>query len=123
MKDTTILIAEDDPSSSELLTEMLEMDDYTVEVAATAVEVLDALRGRRFSAVLLDLTMPGMSREQFIEGLCDLPSPSPFIVFSARPTQEVREIADSLHATAVLPKPSDVDQMLATIARVARPSA
>ena len=123
MKDATILVAEDDLNSSELLTEMLEMDDYTVEVAATAVEVLDALRARRFSAVLLDLTMPGMSREKFIEELCDLPSPSPFIVFSARPAQEVREIADTLRATAVLLKSSDVDHMLATIARVARPSA
>ena len=58
----TILVAEDDPSSSEMLAEMLQMADYTVETAETAEEVLAALRERRFAAVLLDLTMPGMTR-------------------------------------------------------------
>ena len=121
MTGATILVAEDDVSSSELLTEMLEMDDYTVEVAATAREVLHALRARRFSAVLLDLTMPGMSRDELIEGLLALPSPSPFIIFSAVPGPEVLEIAKTIRAAAVIPKPSDMDQMMATIARVARP--
>lgn len=120
MRGATILVAEDDPSSSEMLTEMLQMDDYTVEVAETAGKVINALRERRFAAVLLDLTMPGMTRDELVEELRGLPAPSPLIVFSARPAPEVREIADQLHAAAVLPKPSNVDQMLATIGRVAR---
>jgi two-component system phosphate regulon response regulator OmpR len=123
MTGETILVAEDDESSSDMLTEMLQMDDYTVEVAETAGKVLATLRERRFAAVLLDLTMPGMTREELIEGLNGLPAPSPLIVFSARPAQEVREIADRLQAAAVLPKPSNVDQMLATIGRVARGAA
>lgn len=120
MKGATILVAEDDPSSSEMLAEMLQMVDYTVETAETAGQVLTALRERRFAAVLLDLTMPGMTREELIEALAGLRSPSPLIVFSARPAPEVREIAERLHAVAVLPKPSGVDKMLATIDRVAR---
>jgi two-component system phosphate regulon response regulator OmpR len=123
MRGTTILVAEDDPSSSEMLTAMLEMDDYAVEVAETAASVVAALRERTFAAVLLDLTMPGMTREELIEAIRALPAPSPLIVFSARPAPEVREIADRLHAAAVLPKPSGVDQMLATIDRVARGAA
>lgn len=122
MRGATILVAEDDPSSSEMLREMLEMEEYAVEVAETAVEVMAALRDRRFAAVLLDLTMPGMTRAELVEALRGLPAPSPLIVFSARPAPEVREIADQLHAAAVLPKPSGVVQMLATIGRVARPA-
>jgi two-component system phosphate regulon response regulator OmpR len=123
MRGTTILVAEDDPSSSEMLKEMLEMEDYDVEVAETAGDVLDALRARRFGAVVLDLTMPGMSRERLIEGLCDLPSPSPLIVFSARPAREVQEISARLHAAAVLSKPIGLEQMMATIDRITRRAA
>ena len=123
MTGETILVAEDDQSSSEMLKELLEMGEYTVEVAETAGEVVAALRARGYAAVLLDLTMPGMTREALVEALCSLPSPSPLIVFSARPAPEVRDIADRLHAAAVLPKPSNIDVMLATVDRVARHAA
>ncbi len=118
MKGETILVAEDDESASEMLTEMLHQDNYEVEVAETAGEVIAALNERSFSAVLLDLTMPGMTREELIEALRALPTSPPLIVFSARPATEVREIADRLQAAAVLPKPTGVDQMLETIDRV-----
>jgi len=52
MTGETILVAEDDESSSEMLREMLEQDDYTVEVAETAGDVVNALRARGFAAVL-----------------------------------------------------------------------
>jgi two-component system phosphate regulon response regulator OmpR len=120
MRDAIILVAEDDPSTSEMLGEMLEMNDYTVDVADTARRVLAALRERRFAAVLLDLTMPGMTREELVEGLLGLPAPSPLILFSARPAPEVHALADRLHAAAVLPKPSSLNEMLATIDRVVR---
>ena len=123
MTRVAILVAEDDASSSEMLRELLEQDDYTVEVAETAGDVVGALRARGFAAVLLDLTMPGMTREELVEALCSLPAPSPIIVFSARPAPEVRAIADRLRAAAVLPKPSNVDLMLATIHRVAHRAA
>jgi DNA-binding response OmpR family regulator len=123
MTGETILVAEDDESSSEMLRELLEQEDYTVEVAESAGAALRALRARGFAAVLLDLTMPGMTREELVEALCSLPAPSPIIVFSARPAPEVRELADRLHAAAVLPKPCNIDQVLVTIARVARRAA
>lgn len=123
MTHKAILVAEDDASSSEMLRELLEQDGYTVEVAETAADVLGALRARGFAAVLLDLTMPGMTREELIVALCSLPAPSPIIVFSARPAPEVRDIADRLRAAAVLPKPSNIDLMLVTIDRVARRAA
>jgi CheY-like chemotaxis protein len=115
-----ILIAEDDPSSSEMLAEMLEMEHYTVEVAKTAFATVAALRERRFAAVLLDLTMPGMTHEELVAALRGLPAPSPLIVFSACPTMEIREIGSRLGAAAVLPKPSGMVQLLATLDRVTR---
>ena len=123
MTGETILVAEDDQSSSEMLKELLELSEYTVEIVETAREVVAALRARVYAAVLLDLTMPGMTREALVEALCGLPAPSPLIVFSARPAPEVREIADRLHAAAVLPKPSNIDAMLAIINRIVRRAA
>lgn len=120
MKGENILLAEDDPSAIEMLGEVLALDDYAVEVVDAAHPCIDALRERRFAAVLLDLSLPGMTQEEMFTALLDLPHPSPLIVFSARPAEEVGSIAARLHAAAVLTKPSNVDYMLATIARVAR---
>jgi DNA-binding response OmpR family regulator len=123
MRGTTILVAEDDPSTREMLAEMLEMEGYAVEVAEDAETVIGALSERRFAAVMLDLSMPGRTREELVVGLCGLPSPSPFIVFSARPGPEIQEIAARLHAAAVIPKPTALGEMMATIHRVTRQAA
>ena len=117
----TLLVAEDDAGSSQMLGEMLTDDGYDVELALTAGDVVSALRDRQFSAVLLDLTLPGMTRTELVEALRGLPPRSPLIMFSARPAPEVRAIAELLGAVAVLPKPSGMDDLLAAVGRVARP--
>jgi len=122
MSRPTLLVAEDDPGSNEMLREMFEAAGYEVELAQTAREVVAALRDRRFAAVLLDLTLPGMTRHELVDALRGLPARSPLIVFSARPAAEVRAIADLLGAVAVLPKPSGMDELLATLAGVAGPA-
>jgi DNA-binding response OmpR family regulator len=118
-KDKTILVVEDDPSSSEMLEEMLGLEDYAVETTDSVTETLLVLGARHFDAVLLDLSLPGAPLDDFVEMLRRLDRPSPLIVFSARPSSEVRVIAARLGAAAVLTKPSGMVEILTTIARVA----
>jgi DNA-binding response OmpR family regulator len=120
MTQQTILLADDDSSTIDMLEEMLTRDGYAVEIADAAHTCVEALEARRFSAVLLDLSLPGMTQEELFAALLALPSPSPLIVFSARRAEEVGSIAAQLDAAAVLVKPSSRQHMLATIARVTR---
>ncbi|MDC0683266.1 MULTISPECIES: response regulator [Sorangium] len=113
-----ILVAEDDVDTATMLEELLTLEGYEVELTATARAVLDALAERRFHAVLLDLTMPGMTTDRFVSEIEGLGTPSPLMIFSARLPHEMQAIAERLHAAALLPKPVDIDVLLGTLSKV-----
>ncbi|WP_437959046.1 response regulator [Sorangium sp. So ce119] len=113
-----ILVAEDDVDTAAMLEELLTLEGYEVEMTATARAALDALADRRFHAVLLDLTMPGMTTDRFVAELAQLGTPSPLMIFSARLPHEIQVMAERLNAAALIPKPVDIDVLLSTLARV-----
>jgi DNA-binding response OmpR family regulator len=117
---TKILVVEDDSASAEVLTEMLAMDDYDVETVSTADQAIAAMTARRHGAVLLDLTLPGLTTSELIAELQRLPSKPPIVIFSARTAEDLRTAAERLSAAAVLQKPVAMEALLATMARVAR---
>ena len=55
-----ILLAEDNPINQIYVQELLEMDGHEVVVAHTGRRALEALRKKRFDAVLMDIQMPEM---------------------------------------------------------------
>ncbi len=55
MSDTRILIADDQPDVREALTLLLSNEGFETETAASPAEVLAALDGRRYAALILDL--------------------------------------------------------------------
>ncbi|WP_437679517.1 response regulator [Sorangium sp. So ce131] len=113
-----ILIAEDDVDTAAMLEELLTLEGYEVELTATARGALDALAARRFHAVLLDLTMPGMTTDRFVSELVVLGTRSPLMIFSARLPHEIQAIAARLKAAVFIPKPVDIDVLLGTLSRV-----
>ena len=56
----TILLAEDNPINQIYAQELLEMDGHEVVVAHTGRRALEALRKKRFDAILMDIQMPEM---------------------------------------------------------------
>lgn len=118
----TVLIAEDDRDSAEMLQEMLTMQGYRVEVVGVARATIGAIASKRFDAVILDLTMPGMSTAELVTEIMRLERSSPLVVFSARPELEVAMMASRLNAEAVLKKPVDMDELLQTLSRIVHSS-
>jgi signal transduction histidine kinase len=55
-----VLVAEDNPISQQVARRMLESLGCTVDIAASGVEVLDALRRQRYALVFMDCQMPEM---------------------------------------------------------------
>ncbi|HTN83527.1 MAG TPA: response regulator, partial [Sorangium sp.] len=73
---------------------------------------------RRYGAALLDLTLAGVLTAVLIERLRSIPDKPPLVIFSARTADDLRRAAERLSAAAVLQKPTSMESLLATLARV-----
>ena len=114
-----VLVVEDEDYVRSLVIEALADEGYDVQVATNGYEALTVLDGWRADLVVLDLMMPCCDGWTFrAEQLArqDLAS-IPIVVLSA--VYDSRQEADKLQATAVIPKPFDLDQLLSTVQDVA----
>lgn len=107
----TILVVEDDWVIRDTLQELLSNEGYRVVTAENGREGLDALRDvGPVSAVLLDLQMPIMNGERFLDELQVEPDARlraiPILVLTARREGLDRPVA------ALLRKPVNVDVLL-----------
>ena len=68
-KVTTILIAEDDPDQSAMLSELLQMDGFLTKVVSRGDDALKLLNGDCINLVIMDVRMPGMEGEQVLQEL------------------------------------------------------
>jgi two-component system response regulator MprA len=120
--DSYVLVVDDDPAIRGLLSDALRDEGFLVDLAAHGREALEAMRARRPSTVVLDLMMPVMDGFTFmqachLEQLCD---DVPIVVISA-----VHEAIQRLHEVPVhacLAKPFDLDELIRTVGRFARPN-
>jgi two-component system chemotaxis response regulator CheY len=115
----TILVIEDDSAMREVVTVALRDAGYRVVVCANGREGLHRLRSQPETClVLLDLHLPVMDGREFRTAQLRDRSLAwiPVIVMSGLPGAQAE--ADRLGATAVIGKPIDLDELLATIARI-----
>jgi CheY-like chemotaxis protein len=116
---TYILVVDDDAAIREALAAALEDEGYSVRSAANGREALKLLRATAAAPalILLDLMMPVMSgwdfraAQQQDRALARIP----VVVLSA--DRDVQAKAASVRAQAYLPKPVNLDSLLATVSR------
>ena len=53
-----ILVVDDDPMITQLVTDMLSLDGYRVETVSNGVAALEKVQGRPYDLILTDLHMP-----------------------------------------------------------------
>jgi CheY-like chemotaxis protein len=114
--ETRVLVVDDDPGIRRLLTEVLELADYTVEAAANGVEALEAIESHRPSVILLDMQMPVLDGKGVARALSERGERIPTVVMTAG--DDAWRCCSELHADACLGKPFDLEDMLKTVARV-----
>lgn len=121
-----ILVVDDDPLIAEFLRRCLSREGHHVEVCHHAMEARMRVRGESFDILITDILMPEMDGLELIQGLNKSQNrPTAVIAISGggrNTSQEfLLDCAHKLGAQAILPKPFDVDQLLATIAEVSNP--
>jgi CheY-like chemotaxis protein len=123
MRDSTILIVEDDGELAEALAEVLDDEGYQVMVARNGSEALDRILrdGVRPGLILLDMMMPVMNGWQLKARLDELGSSIPLIVCTADGHAERK--AAQVGAVGHLKKPPSLKELVAAVEGVlGRPS-
>ena len=116
-----VLVVEDDQATRMFLEEVLALEGYAVRTAADGAAGLAILRSWRPDAIVLDVVMPDVDAPVFRAVQFDSPEVAdvPVLLLSATRPDDLRAIALDLGAAAWLPKPFDVDALMAAVARLA----
>jgi len=114
-----VLVVEDEDSLREVIEVLVSIEGCDVKSAANGALALDLLQTEwRPDVILLDLYMPGMSGRDFVQQYRTLPAPhAPIIVLSG--TSESPQELTELACAGWLPKPFNVDDLLAVVAQYA----
>jgi PAS domain S-box-containing protein len=114
-----LLIVEDDADAAEVLRSMLAQDGFTADVAATAREGLEAIRGDGYAAVLIDLQLPdadgiGLIRQLRADAATrDLP-----VVVVSADVARGKARGQALEVIDWLEKPFDQDRLRTAVAGI-----
>jgi CheY-like chemotaxis protein len=110
-----VVVADDDDRIRELVRLVLEGERLEVREARNGAEAIQVLREVRPIALLLDLAMPGVSGLDAADEIRRLHPDLPVIIFSASMASEAQAFGNRVRAAARVPKPFDIDELLAAI--------
>lgn len=107
MSSNRILVVEDEPNIVESLRFILERANYDVESVSNGLAALDQMRDQAFSAVVLDIMLPGMNGLDVLRAMRadSRLSNLPVIVLTAKGQARDRKAAEEIGADAFITKP------------------
>ena len=110
-----ILIVDDDPGQRSLLDSFLKGQGFDTTPVESGERALDVLRGGSFNMVISDVRMPGMSGLETLRRARKEHSVLPVLLVTAY--ADIREAVGAMRDGAVnyLPKPIDLDELLASV--------
>lgn len=103
-----------------MIAEFLQMEGYSVAIAANGQEGLRLIETWQPSVILLDLRVPVLDGWGFARELRQRSIKLPIVVVSAAPNPQ--RWAEEIGATAFLSKPFDLEDLLSIIARLCQES-
>lgn len=113
-----ILIVDDNPNMSSLLSEMLEVFDYRSVRASDGDEALNCLEGGGISMVITDMRMPKMTGIELVREVKSKYPKIPIVLISGYTVADLESQAGHLRPDGFLGKPlmmSDIEKLLNTL--------
>jgi len=117
----TVLVVEDDRTTSDLIDMYLKRDGYKVIVAYDGIEGLRMARDANPNLIVLDLSLPGMDGREVCRAI-RRESDIPIVMVTARVEEEDRLIGLDLGADDYVTKPFSPRELTARIRAVLRRS-
>ncbi len=107
-----VLVVDDEPSIRDLLSKMLALVDYHVDVASDGQSALEHMRLGRYDLLITDLRMPGMDGISVIHAARRLQADLPVIIITGFSTEASAIEAANLGVAGYLTKPFRVPKVL-----------
>ncbi|HVF07712.1 MAG TPA: response regulator [Actinomycetota bacterium] len=120
----SVLVVDDEPQVVWVLQFSLEAEGYTTYAANNGVEALAEITEHRPNLMVLDIMMPTMDGWSVLEEMVKLPPEERprVVIVSALSSVRDRAKAAELGADAYVPKPFNVDELLAVLHGLERAS-
>ncbi|MCX6360700.1 MAG: response regulator transcription factor [Armatimonadetes bacterium] len=115
-----LLIVEDDPDIAEVVRRGLAAGGFDVDVAADGETGLRAAQEHEYAAVLLDIMLPGLNGWEVCRRLRSGRRATPILMLTARDAVEDRVKGLDLGADDYLPKPFELQELLARVRALVR---
>lgn len=116
---TTVLVVEDNVDAREVFAFTIRMHGYLTLEAGNGIEALQCLKDNAVQLILTDFRMPEMDGLQMASAIKQAPEYAqiPMILLTATPLADKHAMLREFEA--VLLKPCSVDELLATVDKVA----
>jgi two-component system response regulator MprA len=118
-----VLVVDDDRAIRDSLGRALELEGYAVELRGDGVEALARLRRAEFDALVLDVMMPGIDGLGVVRVLRADGDRTPVLMLTARVETSDRVAGLDAGADDYLPKPFELDELLARLRALLRRAA
>ena len=115
-----VLIVDDNPNMSSLLSEMLEVFDCASARAGDGPEAIEKIEQDHYDLVITDMRMPKMSGLELLQKIKEKRPDMPVVVISGYALDEEGNDILSGQADGFLSKPfkmSDIEQLLETVVK------
>jgi DNA-binding NtrC family response regulator len=114
----TILVVDDEENMRESLKDILEEDNYDVELAENGVAALEKINSQEISVVITDTRMPEMDGFELLRKAKHDKPDLPVIMITAYATPKLAVEAMKQGAEDYVSKPFDPDEILITIKKI-----
>ncbi len=111
MSTRKILIVDDNPNMSTLLSDILEIFDFEGFHAENGKDALDRLSQSQYDMVFTDLRMPQMDGDDLLKAIKSEHPAIPVVVVTGYATGDSREMELTQKADGFLHKPFKVDEI------------
>jgi DNA-binding NtrC family response regulator len=101
----TVLIVDDDRQMVKTIAAVLKLHGWTTFSAYSGEEAIQATTAHRFSAVLMDVKMPGINGVDAFRSIRQTRPGTPVILMTAYAAQELLDQAEREGALMIMPKP------------------
>ncbi len=110
-----ILVVDDEPYITDLLSAALRFEGFAVEVAATGAEAMTMARETRHDLVLLDVMLPDVAGTDVCRQLRDLGVETPVLFLTARDAIDDKVAGLTVGGDDYVTKPFSLDELVARI--------
>jgi two-component system cell cycle response regulator CtrA len=115
-----LLLVEDDKFMAQMITALLQKNDFNVTMAHSKEDALDMLRAYQFDAVLLDLRLHNASGLDVLAAARQMEVACPFVVLSGDLDTDTKVKALRAGADDYVTKPFKIEELAARILAVVR---